>query len=125
MLPRHRQTTPEASSSYPSPVIPFNRPTFSPGSGSSPTAPPDDLGPCLHKPQNLSQFLYKHPLLAPERLIHSHATGSLRTDSSWASPPPTLRVSPPQPFWLCCNSATLTPLTALRHLPQTGVRGLL
>ncbi|XP_037067607.1 sorbin and SH3 domain-containing protein 2 isoform X9 [Peromyscus leucopus] len=76
----HRGSTPDASSSRLS-VIAFHRPTFSPGSGSSPPPPPDDLEPsCLPSAQGLC--LYTHPFLAKNSLIHSHATGSLRTDSS-------------------------------------------
>ncbi|KAG3294620.1 sorbin and SH3 domain containing 2, transcript variant X10 [Ictidomys tridecemlineatus] len=81
----HRQTTSEAASSCPFPAIPFNPKgiTFAPDRGSSPARPPDDLGPsCLPKPQSLSHCSYKHPLLAPESLVHSHDPGSLRTDSS-------------------------------------------
>ncbi|XP_047404805.1 sorbin and SH3 domain-containing protein 2 isoform X15 [Sciurus carolinensis] len=81
----HRQTTPEASSSCLSPANPFNQKgiTFSTDSGSSPASLPDDLGPpCLHKPQSLSHCSHKHPLLAPESLVHNHDPGSLRTDSS-------------------------------------------
>ncbi|XP_019062393.1 sorbin and SH3 domain-containing protein 2 isoform X1 [Fukomys damarensis] len=78
----HRQTTSEASSSCPSPVIPFNQTTFSPGSGSSPVSAPDDLGPSgLYKAQGFPHYLYKYPTPALERLIHSQDTGSLRTDS--------------------------------------------
>ncbi|XP_048647819.1 sorbin and SH3 domain-containing protein 2 isoform X17 [Marmota marmota marmota] len=81
----HRQTTSEAASSCPFPAIPFNQKgvTFAADRGSSPARPPDDLGPpCLPKPQSLSHCSYKHPLLAPESLVHSHDPGSLRTDSS-------------------------------------------
>ncbi|XP_058427157.1 sorbin and SH3 domain-containing protein 2 isoform X6 [Marmota monax] len=81
----HRQTTSEAASSCPFPAIPFNQKgvTFAADRGSSPARPPDDLGPQrLPKPQSLSHCSYKHPLLAPESLVHSHDPGSLRTDSS-------------------------------------------
>lgn len=78
----HRQSTPEASS-CPSSVIPFHQPTLPPSTGSSPALLSDDLGPsCLPSTQGFSGCLYKHPLLAPDSLMHSHATGSLRTDSS-------------------------------------------
>lgn len=44
---------------------------------------PDDLGPsCLPLTQDLSACLCKHPFLAPNSLIHSHATGFLQSDSS-------------------------------------------
>nr|XP_028704811.1 sorbin and SH3 domain-containing protein 2 isoform X30 [Macaca mulatta] len=85
----HRQTTPEASPPCPPSVVPLNRATFSPGSGTSSASlslpPPDGLGSSrLHKPHSLSHCLYKHLLPAPESLIHSHDTGSLTTDSSLA-----------------------------------------
>uniref|UniRef100_A0A2K5WCP8 Sorbin and SH3 domain containing 2 n=1 Tax=Macaca fascicularis TaxID=9541 RepID=A0A2K5WCP8_MACFA len=84
-----RQTTPEASPPCPPSVVPLNRATFSPGSGTSSASlslpPPDGLGSSrLHKPHSLSHCLYKHLLPAPESLIHSHDTGSLTTDSSLA-----------------------------------------
>eukprot|EP00074_Homo_sapiens_P088314 XP_016864242.1 sorbin and SH3 domain-containing protein 2 isoform X10 [Homo sapiens] len=85
----HRQTTPEASPPCPPSVVPLNRATFSPGSGTSSASlslpPPDGVGSSrLHNPQSLSHCLYKHLLPAPESLIHSHDTGSLTTDSSLA-----------------------------------------
>ncbi|XP_055240891.2 sorbin and SH3 domain-containing protein 2 isoform X10 [Gorilla gorilla gorilla] len=85
----HRQTTPEASPPCPPSVVPLNRATFSPGSGTSSTSlslpPPDGVGSSrLHNPQSLSHCLYKHLLPAPESLIHSHDTGFLTTDSSLA-----------------------------------------
>ncbi|XP_063090731.1 sorbin and SH3 domain-containing protein 2 isoform X23 [Cavia porcellus] len=79
----YRQTTPEASSSCPSPVIPFNQTTFSAGSGSGPASAPDDLGPSrLSKPQSFPHCLYKYPSPALESLIHSQDLGAPRTDSS-------------------------------------------
>ncbi|XP_069349092.1 sorbin and SH3 domain-containing protein 2 isoform X19 [Eulemur rufifrons] len=87
----HRQTTPEASPPCPSSVVPLNRATFPPGSGSSPAPlslpPSDGLGSSqLHRPQSLAHCFYKHPLPAPESLPHSQDTGSLTADSSLGEP---------------------------------------
>ncbi|XP_050193872.1 sorbin and SH3 domain-containing protein 2 isoform X19 [Myiozetetes cayanensis] len=84
----HRQTATEASPlPLPSPVVPVNRASFSPDSGthlvpySLPTL--DDFLPShFYKTPALSQFSYKCPYLASESIIHRNETASVSTDSA-------------------------------------------
>ncbi|XP_042663557.1 sorbin and SH3 domain-containing protein 2 isoform X9 [Tyto alba] len=84
----HRQTATEASPlPLPPPVVPVNRASFSPDSGthlvsySLPTL--DDFLPsCFYKTPALSQFSYKCPYLASESIIHRNETASVSTDSA-------------------------------------------
>ncbi|XP_075005318.1 sorbin and SH3 domain-containing protein 2 isoform X1 [Calonectris borealis] len=84
----HRQTATEASPlPLPPPVVPVNRASFSPGSGthlvprSLPTL--DDFLPSrFYKTPALSQFSYKCPYLASESIIHRNETASVSTDSA-------------------------------------------
>uniref|UniRef100_A0A8C0UAD2 Sorbin and SH3 domain containing 2 n=1 Tax=Cyanistes caeruleus TaxID=156563 RepID=A0A8C0UAD2_CYACU len=84
----HRQTATEASPlPLPSPVVPVNRASFSPDSGthlvpySLPTL--DDFLPShFYKPPSLSQFPYKCPFLAPDSAIHRNEAASVSTDSA-------------------------------------------
>uniref|UniRef100_G1NFX5 Sorbin and SH3 domain containing 2 n=1 Tax=Meleagris gallopavo TaxID=9103 RepID=G1NFX5_MELGA len=82
----HRQTTTEASPlPLPPPVVPVNRASFSPDSGthlvpySLPTL--DDFSR-FYKTPTLSQFSYKCPFLASENTIHKSETASVSTDSA-------------------------------------------
>ncbi|XP_042667753.1 sorbin and SH3 domain-containing protein 2 isoform X3 [Centrocercus urophasianus] len=82
----HRQTTTEASPlPLPPPVVPVNRASFSPDSGthlvpySLPTL--DDFSR-FYKTPALSQFSYKCPFLASENTIHKNETASVSTDSA-------------------------------------------
>lgn len=82
----HRQTTTEASPlPLPPPVVPVNRASFSPGSGthlvpySLPTL--DDFSR-FYKTPALSLFSYKCPFLASENTIHKNETASVSTDSA-------------------------------------------
>uniref|UniRef100_A0A8C0ETJ7 Sorbin and SH3 domain containing 2 n=1 Tax=Bubo bubo TaxID=30461 RepID=A0A8C0ETJ7_BUBBB len=84
----HRQTATEASPlPLPPPVVPVNRASFSPDSGthlvsySLPTL--DDFLPShFYKTPALSQFSYKCPYLASESIIHRNETASVSTDSA-------------------------------------------
>lgn len=84
----HRQTATEASPlPLPSPVVPVNRASFSPDSGTHlvpyflPTL--DDFLPSrFYKTPALSQFSYKCPYLAPDSIIHRNETASVSTDSA-------------------------------------------
>ncbi|XP_075277977.1 sorbin and SH3 domain-containing protein 2 isoform X2 [Opisthocomus hoazin] len=84
----HRQTATEASPlPLPPPVVPVNRASFSPDSGthlvpySLPTL--DDFLPSrFYKTPALSQFSYKCPYLASESVIHRNETASVSTDSA-------------------------------------------
>ncbi|XP_058276489.1 sorbin and SH3 domain-containing protein 2 isoform X3 [Hirundo rustica] len=84
----HRQTATEASPlPLPSPVVPVNRASFSPDSGthlvpySLPTL--DDFLPSrFFKTPALSQFPYNCPYLAPDSTIHRNETASVSTDSA-------------------------------------------
>uniref|UniRef100_A0A8C4J1U6 Sorbin and SH3 domain containing 2 n=1 Tax=Dromaius novaehollandiae TaxID=8790 RepID=A0A8C4J1U6_DRONO len=84
----HRQTATEASPlPLPPPVVPVNRASFSPDSGthlvpySLPTL--DDFLPSrFYKTPALSQFSYKYPFLASESIIHRNETASVSTDSA-------------------------------------------
>lgn len=84
----HRQTATEASPlPLPSPVVPVNRASFSPDSGtqlvpySLPTL--DDFLPSrFYKTPALSQFSYKCPYLAPDSVIRWNETASVSTDSA-------------------------------------------
>ncbi|KAM9662913.1 sorbin and SH3 domain-containing protein 2 isoform 2-T3 [Morphnus guianensis] len=84
----HRQTATEASPlPLPPPVVPVNRASFSPDSGthlvpySLPTL--DDFLPSrFYKTPALSQFSYKCPYLASEGIIHRNETASVSTDSA-------------------------------------------
>ncbi|XP_009980051.1 PREDICTED: sorbin and SH3 domain-containing protein 2-like, partial [Tauraco erythrolophus] len=84
----HRQTATEASPlPLPPPVVPVNRASFSPDSGthlvpySLPTL--DDFLPArFYKTPALSQFPYKCPYLASESIIHRNETASVSTDSA-------------------------------------------
>uniref|UniRef100_A0A8C3DRJ1 Sorbin and SH3 domain containing 2 n=1 Tax=Corvus moneduloides TaxID=1196302 RepID=A0A8C3DRJ1_CORMO len=84
----HRQTATEASPlPLPSPVVPVNRASFSPDSGTHlvpyflPTL--DDFLPSrFYKTPALSQFSYKCPYLAPDSIIHRNDTASVSTDSA-------------------------------------------
>ncbi|XP_048797108.1 sorbin and SH3 domain-containing protein 2 isoform X2 [Lagopus muta] len=82
----HRQTTTEASPlPLPPPVVPVNRASFSPDSGthlvpySLPTL--DDFSR-FYKTPALSLFSYKCPFLASENTIHKNETASVSTDSA-------------------------------------------
>ncbi|XP_065551961.1 sorbin and SH3 domain-containing protein 2 isoform X6 [Lathamus discolor] len=82
----HRQTATEASPLPLPPVVPVNRASFSPDSGthlvpySLPTL--DDFLPSrFYKTPSLSQFSYKYPYLASES-IHRNETASVSTDSA-------------------------------------------
>ncbi|XP_072192070.1 sorbin and SH3 domain-containing protein 2 isoform X6 [Excalfactoria chinensis] len=82
----HRQTATEASPlPLPPPVVPVNRASFSPDSGthlvpySLPTL--DDFSR-FYKTPALSQFSYKCPFLASENTIHKNETASVSTDSA-------------------------------------------
>ncbi|XP_057276303.1 sorbin and SH3 domain-containing protein 2 isoform X1 [Pezoporus wallicus] len=82
----HRQTATEASPLPLPPVVPVNRASFSPDSGthlvpySLPTL--DDFLPSrFYKIPALSQFSYKYPYLASES-IHRNETASVSTDSA-------------------------------------------
>ncbi|XP_067154079.1 sorbin and SH3 domain-containing protein 2 [Apteryx mantelli] len=84
----HRQTATEASPlPLPPPVVPVNRASFSPDSGthlvpySLPTL--DDFLPSrFYKTPALSHFSYKYPFLASESIIHRNKTASVSTDSA-------------------------------------------
>ncbi|XP_053920421.1 sorbin and SH3 domain-containing protein 2 isoform X14 [Cuculus canorus] len=84
----HRQTATEASPlPLPPPVVPVNRASFSPDSGthlvpySLPTL--DDFLPSrFYKTPVLSQFSYKCPYLVSESVIHRNETASVSTDSA-------------------------------------------
>ncbi|XP_009674966.2 sorbin and SH3 domain-containing protein 2 isoform X1 [Struthio camelus] len=84
----HRQTAAEASPlPLPPPVVPVNRASFSPDSGthlvpySLPTL--DDFLPSrFYKTPSLSHFSYKCPFLASESIIHRNETASVSTDSA-------------------------------------------
>ncbi|XP_062489113.1 sorbin and SH3 domain-containing protein 2 isoform X2 [Pezoporus occidentalis] len=82
----HRQTATEASPLPLPPVVPVNRASFSPDSGthlvpySLPTLD-DFLPPRFYKIPALSQFSYKYPYLASES-IHRNETASVSTDSA-------------------------------------------
>ncbi|XP_064305650.1 sorbin and SH3 domain-containing protein 2 isoform X2 [Phalacrocorax carbo] len=84
----HRQTATEASPlPLPPPVVPVNRASLSPDSGthlvpySLPTL--DDFLPSrFYKTPALSQFSYKCPYLASESVIHRNETASVSTDSA-------------------------------------------
>ncbi|XP_058693024.1 sorbin and SH3 domain-containing protein 2 isoform X2 [Poecile atricapillus] len=84
----HRQTATEASPlPLPSPVVPVNRASFSPDSGthlvpySLPTL--DDFLPSrFYKTPSFSQFPYKCPFLAPDSAIHRNEAASVSTDSA-------------------------------------------
>ncbi|KAM4780394.1 sorbin and SH3 domain-containing protein 2 isoform 8-T8 [Cyanocitta cristata] len=84
----HRQTATEASPlPLPSPVVPVNRASFSPDSGTHlvpyflPTL--DDFLPSrFYKTPALSQFSYKCPYLAPDSIVHRNDTASVSTDSA-------------------------------------------
>ncbi|XP_076192513.1 sorbin and SH3 domain-containing protein 2 isoform X18 [Aptenodytes patagonicus] len=84
----HRQTATEASPlPLPPPVVPVNRASFSPDSGthlvpcSLPTL--DDFLPSrFYKTPALSQFSYKCPYLASESIIRRNETASVSTDSA-------------------------------------------
>ncbi|XP_075786425.1 sorbin and SH3 domain-containing protein 2 isoform X3 [Pelodiscus sinensis] len=83
----HRQTATEVSS-LPSPsVVPVNRSSFSPDSGTHlasfilPTL--DDFLPSrFYKTLALSHFSYKYPFIAPENTIHRNETTSVISDSA-------------------------------------------
>uniref|UniRef100_A0A8C4V4W2 Sorbin and SH3 domain containing 2 n=1 Tax=Falco tinnunculus TaxID=100819 RepID=A0A8C4V4W2_FALTI len=84
----HRQTATEASPlPLPSPVVPVNRASFSPDSGthlvpfSLPTL--DEFLPSrFYKTPALSQFSSKCPYLASESIIHRNETASVSADSA-------------------------------------------
>ncbi|XP_065454033.1 sorbin and SH3 domain-containing protein 2 isoform X32 [Chrysemys picta bellii] len=83
----HRQTATEVSSLPPPSVVPVNRTSFSPDSGTHlasfilPTL--DDFLPSrFYKTLALSHFSYKYPFLAPENTIHRNETASVITDSA-------------------------------------------
>lgn len=84
----HRQTATEASPlPLPSPVVPVNRASLSPDSGthlvpySLPTL--DDFLPSrFYKSPALSQFPYNCPYLAPDSVVHRNETASVSTDSA-------------------------------------------
>ncbi|KAM9578735.1 sorbin and SH3 domain-containing protein 2 isoform 2-T2 [Guaruba guarouba] len=83
----HRQTATEASPLPLPPVVPVNRASFSPDSGTHPvpySLPTlDDFLPSrFYKTPALSQFSYKYPYLASESIIHRNATASVSTDSA-------------------------------------------
>ncbi|KAM6313346.1 sorbin and SH3 domain-containing protein 2 [Aegotheles albertisi] len=84
----HRQTATEASPlPLPPPVVPVNRASFSPDSGTHlvPYSLPalDVFLPSrFYKPPALSQFSYKCPYLASESIIHRTETASVSTDSA-------------------------------------------
>uniref|UniRef100_A0A493TQ73 Sorbin and SH3 domain containing 2 n=1 Tax=Anas platyrhynchos platyrhynchos TaxID=8840 RepID=A0A493TQ73_ANAPP len=84
----HRQTATEASPlPLPPPVVPVNRASFSPDSGTHlvPYSLPalDDFLPSrFYKTPALSQFSYKYPFLASESIIHRNETASVSTDSA-------------------------------------------
>ncbi|XP_071599423.1 sorbin and SH3 domain-containing protein 2 isoform X8 [Heliangelus exortis] len=84
----HRQTATEASPlPLPPPVVPVNRASFSPDSGTHlvPYSLPalDDFLPSrFYKTPALSQFSYKCPYLASESVIHRNETASVSTDSA-------------------------------------------
>ncbi|XP_071663725.1 sorbin and SH3 domain-containing protein 2 isoform X26 [Patagioenas fasciata] len=84
----HRQTATEASPlPLPPPVVPVNRASFSPDSGTHlvPYSLPalDDFLPSrFYKTPALSQFSYKCPYLASESIIHRNETASVSTDSA-------------------------------------------
>ncbi|KAM9142823.1 sorbin and SH3 domain-containing protein 2 isoform 2-T3 [Pangshura tecta] len=83
----HRQTATEVSSLPPPSVVPVNRTSFSPDSGTHlasfilPTL--DDFLPSrFYKTLALSHFSYKYPFLAPENTFHRNETASVITDSA-------------------------------------------
>nr|XP_047934327.1 sorbin and SH3 domain-containing protein 2 isoform X4 [Anser cygnoides] len=84
----HRQTATEASPlPLPPPVVPVNRASFSPDSGTylvpySLPALDDFLPSRFYKTPALSQFSYKYPFLASESIIHRNETASVSTDSA-------------------------------------------
>ncbi|XP_035180128.1 sorbin and SH3 domain-containing protein 2 isoform X4 [Oxyura jamaicensis] len=84
----HRQTATEASPlPLPPTVVPVNRASFSPDSGTHlvPYSLPalDDFLPSrFYKTPALSQFSYKYPFLASESIIHRNETASVSTDSA-------------------------------------------
>ncbi|XP_054680362.1 sorbin and SH3 domain-containing protein 2 isoform X5 [Grus americana] len=84
----HRQTATEASPlPLPPPVVPVNRASFSPDSGTHlvpySLATLDDFLPSrFYKTPALSQFSYKCPYLASESIIHRNETASVSTDSA-------------------------------------------
>lgn len=84
----HRQTATEASPlPLPSPVVPVNRASFSPDSGTHlvPCSLPalDDFLPSrFYQTPALSQFAYKCPFLAAASVIHRSDTASVSTDSA-------------------------------------------
>ncbi|XP_067993039.1 sorbin and SH3 domain-containing protein 2 isoform X8 [Melanerpes formicivorus] len=84
----HRQTATEASPlPLPHPVVPVNRASFSPDSGTHPVPYSlpmfDDFLPSrFYKTPALSQFSCKCPYLASESVIHRNETASVSTDSA-------------------------------------------
>ncbi|XP_030348875.1 sorbin and SH3 domain-containing protein 2 isoform X3 [Strigops habroptila] len=84
----HRQTATEASPlPLPPPVVPVNRASFSPDSGTHlvPYSLPmlDDFLPSrFYKTPALSQLSFKYPYLASESIIHRNETASVNTDSA-------------------------------------------
>ncbi|XP_064005070.1 sorbin and SH3 domain-containing protein 2 isoform X16 [Pogoniulus pusillus] len=84
----HRQTATEASPlPLPPPVVPVNRASFSPDSGTHPVPYSlpmldDFLPPRFYKTSSLSQFSCKCPYLASESDIHRNETASVSTDSA-------------------------------------------
>ncbi|KAM6261636.1 sorbin and SH3 domain-containing protein 2 isoform 4-T4 [Porphyrio hochstetteri] len=84
----HRQTATEASPlPLLPPVVPVNRASFSPDSGTHLVpcsfATLDDFLPSrFYKTPALSQFPYKCPYLASESVIHRNETASVSTDSA-------------------------------------------
>lgn len=84
----HRQTATEASPlPLPPPVVPVNRASFSPDSGTHPVPYSlpmldDFLPPRFYKTSSLSQFSCNCPYLASESDIHRNETASVSTDSA-------------------------------------------
>ncbi|XP_074849012.1 sorbin and SH3 domain-containing protein 2 isoform X14 [Carettochelys insculpta] len=83
----HRQTATEVSSLPPPSVVPVNRASFSPDSGTHlasfilPTL--DDFLPSrFYKTTALSHFSYKYPFLAPENTVHRNEAASVITHSA-------------------------------------------
>ncbi|XP_062991697.1 sorbin and SH3 domain-containing protein 2 isoform X1 [Elgaria multicarinata webbii] len=87
----HRQTAAEASPlpppSPPPSMVPINRPSLSPDSGTHVTSfilpTCDDFWPSrFYRTLALSRFSYTYPFLAPDSTIHRTETASVMTDSA-------------------------------------------
>uniref|UniRef100_A0ACB8E8C3 Uncharacterized protein n=1 Tax=Sphaerodactylus townsendi TaxID=933632 RepID=A0ACB8E8C3_9SAUR len=83
----HRQTSAEASSLPPPPLVSINRPSLSPDNGTHVTSftlpTRDDFWPSrCYRTLALSHFPYAYPFLAPDNIIHRTETASVMTDSA-------------------------------------------